>query len=546
LEEGKDLAVAAARDIVIIGAGHNGLVTAFYLARAGFKPLVLERRGVVGGAAITDEFHPGFKCSTLAHSTGPLCADVLRDMQLDRLGLEMIRPEPSLFAPAPDGRALLLYADSAQSAQQIAGFSRGDAEKYVEFHRALGQFADVLSQVLWMTPPSLDRPSADDIWKLFAAARRLRRLGKKQMLRLLRWAPMAVADLVAEWFETELLRAVVAARGVFGTAAGPRSPGSSALLLLRAAADADPVGATSFPRGGMGALTQAMAAAAGRAGAVVRTGADVAQVLIRNGEVKGVVLAGGEEIPAKTVISNADPRRTFLRLVDPVHLEPDFLVKMQHYRSLGTVAKVNLALAGLPSFTALEGGPARGDGAPSALAGRIHIGPEVDYLERAFDDSKYGDFSRQPYLDVTLPSISDPSLAPAGRHVMSIYVQYAPCRLKNGDWASRRDALGDAVVRTLTAYAPNLPDLVLHRQVITPQDLEDTYSLTGGHIFHGELALDQLFTMRPLLGWARYCTPVRGLYLCGSGTHPGLGLTGASGRNAAREVLKHLRRFSSS
>ena len=532
-----------ARDVVIIGAGHNGLITAFYLARAGFKPLLLERRAVVGGIAITDEFHPGFRCSTLAHSCGPLQPEIFRDMRLERLGLRLIRPEPSVFAPAPDGRALLLYSDPFKSARQIAGFSSKDAEKYVEFHYALAQLASVLGPMLSMTPPSLDHPSAGDLWKLLRVGRRLRGLGKKHMLRLLRWAPMAVADLVGEWFETDLLRAVVAARGVFGTAMGPRSAGTTAVLLLRAAADADAAGTAAFPRGGMGALTQAMAAAARRAGAEIRTGAEVAQILVKNGEVRGVVLAGGEEIPARAVISNADPRRTFLLLMDPLHLDPHFVFQMQHYRCLGTLAKVNLALAGLPSFAALKGGSTNDSEARSALAGRIHIGPEVDYLERAFDDSKYGDFSRQAYLDVTLPSISDASLAPAGRHVMSICVQYAPYRLAKCDWQSQRDALGDAVIHTLAAYAPNLPDLVLHRQVITPQDLEETYSLTGGHIFHGELALDQLFTMRPLLGWARYRTPLRGLYLCGSGTHPGLGLTGASGRNAARQILKDVRRW---
>jgi phytoene dehydrogenase-like protein len=532
--------VPAARDIVILGAGHNGLVTAFYLARAGRKPLVLERRAVVGGAAITEEFHPGFKCSTLAHSCGPLHVEITRAMQLDRFGLEVIHPEPSVFAPSPDGRALLLYPDAARSAQQIARSCRSDAEKYVEFHRALGQIAGVLDRLLSMTPPGLDHPSAGDLWNLLKVGRQLRGLGKKHMLRLLRWAPMPVADLVAEWFEAQLLRATLAARGIFGTAAGPRSPGSSAVLLLRAAAAGGPVGAASFPRGGMGALTQAMAAAATRAGAEIRTGAEVAQILVKNGAAAGVVLSSGEEISARAVISNADPRRTFLRLMDPAHLEPDFLVKMQHYRCLGTSAKVNLALAGLPSFTALAGEGAESGGARAALAGRIHIGPEIDYLERAFDDSKYGDFSRQPYLDITIPSISDPSLAPAGRHVMSICMQYAPYRLKQGDWQSRREALGDAVLKTLAAYAPDLPERVLHRQVITPRDLEETYGLTGGHIFHGELALDQLFTMRPLLGWARYRAPVRGLYLCGSGTHPGTGLTGVSGRNAAREILKDL------
>ncbi len=531
-----------ARDTVIIGAGHNGLVTAFYLARAGFKPLVLERRPVVGGAAITDEFFPGFKCSTLAHSTGPVHADIVRDMRLERLGLEMIHPEISVFVPSPDGRALLLPADAAKSAQQIAKFSQKDAEKYVEFRRALGRIAGVLNQVLAMTPPCLDHPSANDIWALLKTGRGLRSLGKKEMMRLLRWTPMAVADLVAEWFDTELLRATIAARGIFGTALGPRSAGSSAVLLLRAAADSNPAGTAAFPRGGMGALTQAMAAAATRAGAEIRTGAEVARVLVKGDAVAGVALANGEEIAAKTVISNADPRRTFLCLVDPMYLEPDFLVKMQHYRCPGTVAKVNLALSALPSFSALERAASSHVGAQAALAGRIHVGPEVDYLERAFDDSKYGNFSRQPYLDITIPSLSDPSLAPPGRHVMSIYVQYAPYRLKKGDWQSQREALGNTVVSTLAAYAPNLPELVLHRQVITPQDLQETYGLTGGHIFHGELALDQLFTMRPLLGWARYRTPLRGLYLCGSGTHPGTGLTGVSGRNAAREILRDLRR----
>jgi len=291
----------------------------------------------------------------------------------------------------------------------------------------------------------------------------------------------------------------------------------------------------------MGALAQALAASAKQAGAEIRTGAAVGRILVKNGAVTGVALESGEEIAAGAVISSADPRRTFLRLVDPVHFEPDFLVKMQNYRSKGTTAKVNLALDGLPEFTALRGAGGR-DVAATTLGGRIHIGPEIDYLERAFDDSKYGEFSREPYLDVTIPTLSDPALAPAGKHVMSIAMQFAPYKLKAGDWNTRRDELAAAVIKTLAGYAPNLPGMILARQVITPLDLEETYGLTGGHIFHGELALDQLFTMRPLLGWARYRTPLRGLYLCGSGTHPGAGLTGASGANAAREILKDLRR----
>jgi phytoene dehydrogenase-like protein len=285
----------------------------------------------------------------------------------------------------------------------------------------------------------------------------------------------------------------------------------------------------------MGSLTQAMASSAKAAGVEIRTGADVIEIRVKDVAATGVLLATGEEISAKAVISNADPKRTLLKLTDPTHLSPDFVQKLQHYRGNGTVAKVNLALSALPNLTALK----NADNA--ALKGRIQIGPEIDYLERAFDESKYGNFSRQPYLEVTIPSLTDPTLAPEGKHVMSIYMQYAPYKLK-GDWESQRKALGQTVVQTLAQYAPNLPELILTHQIITPLDLEEVYGLTGGQIFHGDLALDQFFTMRPLLDWARYRTPIENLYLCGSGTHPGAGLTGGSGANAAREISKHLRK----
>src|SRR5213594_637296 len=527
--------MAAKRDVVIIGGGHNGLVTAFYLARAGRKPLVLERRPMVGGAAITDEFHPGFKVPTLAHTLGPLRPDVARDMALDRHGLHVIRPEVRVFSPHPDGRGLFLYDDAERSATSIAGFSAKDAEKYKEFHATLGRIGNVMATVLATTPPSIDHPSSGDLWSMLKVGRGLRGLGKKEMYHVLRWGPMAIADLAAEFFETELLRATIAARGIFGTFLGPWSAGSSLVLLIRAAGDTHPAGSSTFALGGMGAVKQAMAVAAKQAGAEIRSGAEVIHVRIKEGAATGVVLSNGEEITAKAVISNADPKRTLLRLVDPLHLSPDFVMKLQHYRMPGTVAKVNLALSGLPKFTALNG-----DG--EALKGRIHIGPEIDYLERAFDESKYGNFSKQPYLEVTIPSLTDPSLAPTGQHVMSIYMQYAPYKLKGSDWETERVPLGDTVVKTLAQYAPNLPELILTHQIITPQDLEDTYGLTGGHIFHGELSLDQFFTMRPLLDWARYRTPIRNLYLCGSGTHPGAGLTGGSGANAAREILKEIKR----
>ncbi len=527
--------MAASRDILIIGGGHNGLITAFYLAKAGFKPLILERRKQVGGAAITDDFHPGFRCSTLAHTTGPIRPDIVRDMQLEKHGVNFITPEICVTALTADDRALSLYQDEKQSAQAIAAFSQKDAAKYPEFRQSLAKISQVIAEALATTPPDIDHPSGGDLWSMLKTGRALRNLGKRDMYRVLRWGPMAVADLVAEYFETELLRAVIAARGIFGTFLGPWSAGSSLQLLIRAAGDSHPAGSAFFAAGGMGALTQAMASAAKAAGAEIRTAAEVIEIRVKHGTATGVVLATGEEISARAVISNADPKRTLLKLTDPTHLSPDFVQKLQHFRGNGTVAKVNLALSGLPNFTALKNGD---DG---ALKGRIHIGPEIDYLERAFDESKYGNFSRQPYLEAAIPSLTDPTLAPAGQHVMSIYMQYAPYKLK-GDWESQRSALGQTVVQTLAQYAPNLPELILTHQIITPKDLEDVYGLTAGQIFHGDLALDQFFTMRPLLDWARYKTPIENLYLCGSGTHPGAGLTGGSGANAAREIVKGLKR----
>jgi phytoene dehydrogenase-like protein len=528
--------MAATRDVVIIGAGHNGLVTAFYLAKAGFKPLVLERRSVVGGAAITEQFSPGFRCSTLAHSAGPLLPEVVRDMQLERHGLKLITSEAALTALSPDGRALVLYNDVMRAVQEIGKFSNNDAIKYPALQVSLEKIGRVIGDAMKLPPPNIDDPSSSDLWGMLKTGRSLRKLGKKDMYRVLRWGPMAVADLVAEFFETELLRAAIAARGIFGTALGPWSAGSSLVLLLRAAGDPHPAGSAVFPAGGIGTITQAMAAAAREAGAEIRPDAEISEIKVEEGAVTGVVLAsGGEEIAARAVISNADPRRTLLKLLDPMHLAPDFVLKLQNYRIPGTVAKINFALSGLPKFTALNGNEA-------ALRGRIQIGPEIDYLERAFDESKYGSFSLHPYLEITIPSLSDPALAPAGKHVVSVYMQYAPFKLKSGGWDGQRDALGNTVVKTITEYAPNFAGLVEDAQIITPKDLEQTYGLTGGHIFHGELALDQFFTMRPLLDWARYRTPIANLYLCGSGTHPGVGLTGGSGANAAREILKQLRR----
>src|SRR6202158_3998028 len=403
------------RDIVIIGGGHNGLVTAFYLAHAGFKPLVLERRNQVGGSAITEEFHPGFRSSVLAHSAGPLRPEVIRDMQLAKHGLKLITPEVAVTALSPGGRALVLYQDLERAAQEIAKFSEADAAKYREFQSALEKASRIIGKALTLTPPEIENPSAADLVGLLNLGRSLRGLGKKNTYNLLRWAPMAVADLVAEFFETDLLRATIAARGIFGTSLGPWSAGTSLMLLLRTAADSNPSGSNFFAAGGIGTITQAMATAAQQAGAEIRTGAEVIEIRIKNGAAQGVVLSTGEEILARAVVSNADPKRTFLKLTDPALLAPSFTRRLQNYRMNGTVAKINLAMSGLPTFTGLMNNP-------GALAGRIQIGPEIDYLERAFDESKYGNFSRAPYLEGTIPTLSDPTLAPEGKHVMSIYI----------------------------------------------------------------------------------------------------------------------------
>lgn len=529
---------SAPRDIVIIGAGHNGLVAACYLAKAGFRPLVLERRASVGGASITEEFHPGFHCSTLAHAASPFLPRIARDLQLARHGLTTINPEIQVFAPDEEGRALCLYDDPARTARELAGLSAHDAKSYPEFHASFARLGRVLAPLLSLTPPSTDKITLGDFWNLGKVGKDFRKLDKKDAYRLLRWSPMAVADLVAEWFETELLRAVVAARGIYGAFAGPWSAGTSTALLFQAAMDGRAFAPASFVKGGMGALTQALASAAVAAGAEIRTDADVAGVQVKDGKATAVVLANGEEIAARVIVSNADPRHTFLKLVDAIDLDPDFLTKIRNYRSSGTAAKINLALAGLPTFSAL--GKSASNTA-AELKGRIHIGQSIDYLERAFDAAKYGDYSTQPYMDITIPSLTDPTLAPEGAHVMSVYVQFAPYNLRDGDWTTRREEFGDTIINTLSSHAPNLRELIVHRQIITPLDLEQTFGLSGGHILHGEPSLDQLFAFRPIIGWAQYRTPIKGLYLCGAGTHPGGGVTGAPGRNASREIAKDLR-----
>ncbi len=526
-------------DVVIIGAGHNALVAAALLGRAGMKPLVLERADRVGGCLGTSELAPGFRCPILVHSVA-IDPALVKTLALERHGLQIIRPEAAALAPTRDGRALVLWADAARAAQSIAGFSPADAAQYPRFLTSVARISAVLRAITNAAPPAIDDPKAADLLDALKAGRKFRGLGRADAYRLLRWMPMAVADLVGEWFKSEPLRATIAAGGVLGSFLGPWSAGSSALLLLLSAGEGHPVAAGWFVSGGPGALAEALARAAREAGAEIRTGAEIAHVVVADGTATGVVLADGEEIAARVVVSGADPNRTLLGLVDPVHLSPEFVRRVQNIRARGMLAKVNYAVSSLPRFAGLPIDAARQQEA--ALSGRIRLGPDIDAIERAFDAAKYGEFSDNPWIELTIPSVGDPTLAPAGQHVVSAYVQYAPYALRGTTWDAERERLGDIVTRTIGSYAPGFEQSVLARQILTPLVLERTFGMTGGHLFHGELALDQFFVTRPLLGWARYSTPIRQLYLCGSGTHPGAGVTGRSGALAAKEIVRQFKR----
>jgi len=513
-------------DVIIVGGGHNALVAAFYLAKAGRRPLVLEKQPHVGGGATTTEIHPGFRCPRFSHEV-LLDEQIANDLNLKKHGLEIL-PLPALAcAPSPDGAPIVLRDDVAASASNLRSFSPKDADSYSAFRASVERLASVIATTFDSPPPDIDDPSARDLWGLLKAGRRFRSLGSRDSYRLLRWVSMPIGDLMIEWFECERLRALVAGPGLSGTMLGPRSAGSSLVFLLREASRLRAGSRSLRAQGGPGAVTTAMAAAAREAGAEIRTGASVQRVLVADDRVTGVVV-NGQEIACATVLSGLDPKTTFLSLVDPATLAPEFATMLRNYRASGTVGKINLALASLPAF--------RGVPDPAMLAGRIHIGPELDYLERAFDCIKYGEVSTNPWLDITIPSIAEPELAPKGAHVASIYTHYAPFAPRGVSQDVAKDMLLTNTLRTLDSYAPGIRSLVVAADVLTPAELQMQLGLWGGHMFQGELALDQLFTMRPLLGHAGYSTPIKGLFLCGAGTHPGGFMTGTSGRLAAGAV----------
>ncbi len=518
-------------DAIVIGGGHNGLINAAYLARAGRRVLVLERRERVGGAAVTEEVFPGFKFSVYSYVVSLLRPEIIRDLDLPGHGLHVL-PLESTLTPLPDGDYLAQWSDHDQTRRELCRHSPRDAEAYDEYGLLMHHMARAVKPILGMVPPDPTSLSPGDLLGLLRLGRHFRGLGAERFHALYKLMTMSAADFLDEWFETDVLKATKAASGIIGTFLGPRSPGTAYILLHHYMGEIDGVfRAWGFAKGGTGSISEAIAGAARRFGAEIRASAPVARVIVEGGRAVGVVLESGEEIRARVVVSGLDPRRTFLQLVEPRELPGEFVDAIRRFTFRGSSGKVNLALGELPDFTCMPGtGP--------HLRGAISISPSLAYVERAYDDAKYGEFSRRPYMDVVIPSMIDPGMAPPGKHVMSIFVQYAPFQL-NGGWTdARREAFGDAVIDTLSEYAPNLKSAILHRQVITPADIERVTGLSEGNIFQGELALRQLFFLRPAPAWAKYRTPVRGLYQCGSGTHPGGGIMGASGRLAALAILK--------
>jgi phytoene dehydrogenase-like protein len=517
--------MAEAYDLVVIGAGHNGLVTAAYLARSGRKVAVLEARSAIGGALASRE-EGGYRYPLGATLCGLLRSEIIEDLGLKARGLEFVAFDPAVVALGEEGKALPMWRDGARTIREISAFSAADAESYPKFRALMEKMADVIEPLLMRTPPSVPPESKAEQFLLLGRGWALRRMGKEDMRKALRFPPLSLKDFLGEWFETEPLKASLALDGLQGTFRGPYSPGTAFGLLHHFLAR----DGWNLVKGGMHNLAKALATSAEAAGATIRTGAEVKRILTEDGVVRGVELSSGEEVAANAVASSADPKRTFLTLVDPAELEPSFAHQVRNIQMEGSISRVNLALDGLPRM------PTDGGSPPAHL----RISPSVEYLERAYDDAKRGGFSAHPILDVVLPSVVDPGVAPAGRHLMAVTVQYTPYHLRKGSWDDWRDELGELVVDTLEDQLPGLKGNIAHRQVLTPLDLETQLGLTEGHVYHGEMTLNQLFILRPVPGWARYRTPIEGLYLCGSGAHPGGGVTGAPGYNAAREIFKDI------
>jgi phytoene dehydrogenase-like protein len=521
-------------DVLIIGAGHNGLVAACYLARAGRKVLVLERRPLVGGACVTEEVFPGFKVSTAAYVNSLFRKEIVRDLRLADYGFEVLERNPSSFTPFPDGRSLLLGPDADLNRREIGKFSPRDAENYPKYEAMLERVAGVIEPTLTMTPPDAVRPGLGGLWKLWQLGRSFGKLGPAmgEAVEVLTGPARTILD---RWFESEQLKATLATDAIIGAMAAPSMPGTAYVLFHHVMGETNGKrGVWGYVRGGMGGLTQALARAGKDLGVEVRCDAEVARILVRDGAVTGVALANGDEYHAPVVASNADAHVTFKKLLDPRLLPPEFAAAVDRISYDSASLKINVALSELPDFRACPGA------APGPQhRGTVHVCPDQDYIERGFDDAKYGRPSREPILECTIPSVVDATVAPPGKHLMSMFIQYAPYKLRGATWDDLREDFADRCFDLLNEYAPNFKRSVIARQVLTPLDLERTFNLTGGNIFQGALTPGQLFLFRPVPGYAGYRMPLRGLYLCGSAAHPGGGVMGAAGRNAAREMLRH-------
>ena len=516
----------------MIGGGHNGLVNAAYLARAGKKVLVLERRHVLGGAAVTEEIFPGFKFSVCSYVVSLLRPEIIRDLDLPRHGLEIL-PLDGTFTPMLNGDYLWRVNDHGKTMREIRRHSKFDAEAYEEFGKAMLQMCRFVKPILGMVPPDPTTLNPKDLFKLLFLGRRFKDLSGEDKYNQVQLMTMSAIDFLDQWFETDVLKATMSASGIIGTFLGVRSPGTAYVLLHHYMGEIDGAfRAWGFARGGTGAISNAIADAARELGVEIKTQTAIAQILVRDGKAVGVATTTGDEYYASVISSSVDPNLTFLKMLEPKHLSDEFRDEVKRYKYRGSSGKVNLALDGLPDFTCLPG-----EG--HHLRGAISISPSVDYMERAYDDAKYGNYSRRPYIDMVIPSLTDPSVAPPGKHVMSCFVQYAPYKLKEGTWDEKREAFGDNVIDTISEFAPNLKNIIVGRQVVTPLDLEREFGLTEGNIFQGELSLEQLFFLRPVPGFAQYKSPIKNLWMCGSATHPGGGIMGAPGRLAALEILKH-------
>jgi phytoene dehydrogenase-like protein len=518
-------------DVIVIGGGHNGLVNAAYLAKAGKKVLVLERRHVLGGAAVTEEIIPGFLFSECSYVVSLLRPEIIRELDLPRHGLEIL-PLDGTFSPMPDGNHLWRMNDHAKSIREIRRHSRVDAEAYDEFSKMMTPMCRFVKPMLSMVPPDPTTLNPRDLKQLNFLMQRFRELSSDERYTLIQLMTMSSADFLDQWFETDVLKATMSASGIIGTFLGIRSPGTAYVLLHHYMGEIDGAFRSwGFSRGGTGAISNAIAAAAREAGVEIRTKTPVGKIVVKESRAAGVVLQSGEEITANVISSSVDPHLTFEKFLEPSELPADFLEGVRRYKFRGSSGKVNIALDALPEFRSLPG-----DGAH--LRGAISISPSMEYMERAYDDAKYGHYSRRPYIDMVIPSLTDPSVAPPGKHVLSCFVQYAPYKLAEGTWDQQREAFGDNVIDTIAEYAPNIKDIIVGRQILTPLDLEREFGLTQGNIFQGELSLEQLFFLRPVAGWAYYRTPVDNLYMCGSATHPGGGIMGANGRIASQVILK--------